>query len=126
MASEAPAIAPQLMPKELFRALGDETRLRALVLLQAERELCVCELTYALEVSQPKMSRHLAHLREAGLVSDRRAGLWIHYRIAPDLPHWAAHVLSASGAALAQESRFIDDRRRLGRMPERPGGRCAG
>lgn len=114
------------MPTDLFRALADETRLRALVLLHAERELCVCELTYALEVSQPKMSRHLAHLREAGLVSDRRAGLWIHYRIAPDLPHWAAHALAASSAALAQEGRFVADRRRLARMPERPGGRCAG
>lgn len=126
MPSEATAIRPELAPTDLFRALADETRLRALVLLHAEQELCVCELTHALEVSQPKMSRHLAHLREAGLVSDRRAGLWIHYRIAPDLPHWAAHALAASSAALAQENRFVADRQRLARMPERPGERCVG
>ena len=74
---------------DFFPALADPTRLRCLLLLASEGELCVCELTHALDVSQPKISRHLATLREAGIVDDRREGLWIHYRIHHDLPAWA-------------------------------------
>ncbi|WP_440997690.1 metalloregulator ArsR/SmtB family transcription factor [Arhodomonas sp. SL1] len=108
-----------------FRMLGDETRLRALVLLQSEGELCVCELTEALGVSQPKMSRHLAALREAGVVSDRREGAWIHYRIAPSLPAWQARVLACACQELSGQAPFAADRERLAAMPERPGGRCS-
>ena len=60
-------------PEFLFRALGDTTRLRCLMLLELEGELCVCELTYALHIAQPKVSRHLSVLRETGLVQDRRS-----------------------------------------------------
>jgi len=62
-----------LESEAFFRALADPTRLRALVLLQQEGELCVCELTYVLGVVQPKVSRHPAPLREAGIV---RAWIW--------------------------------------------------
>jgi biotin operon repressor len=72
--------------ENFFPALADPTRLRCLLLLATEGELCVCELTHALNESQPKISRHLAMLREAGIVSDRREGLWVHYRLSPDLP----------------------------------------
>lgn len=65
---------------EMFKACADETRLRLLVLL-SERELCVCELVDILEMPQGKISRHLAVLRRAGLVTDRRCGTWIHYSI---------------------------------------------
>ena len=65
---------------EVFKACADETRLRLLVLL-AERELCVCELVEVLEMPQGKISRHLAVLRRAGLVSDRRFGTWIYYSL---------------------------------------------
>ena len=75
----------------LFSALSHEIRLRSLLLMQAQGELCVCELTHALGLSQPMISRHLALLREAGLVSDRRAGVWIYYTINPALPDWAGH-----------------------------------
>ena len=61
----------------VFKACADATRLRILFLL-AVRELCVCEMMFALDLSQPKMSRHLALLREAGLVTDRRAGQWVY------------------------------------------------
>ena len=65
----------------VFKALSDETRLRVLVLL-SERELCVCQLESALGLSQAKVSRHLTVLRNAGLVDDRREGLWIFYSLA--------------------------------------------
>ncbi|MDZ7789323.1 MAG: metalloregulator ArsR/SmtB family transcription factor [Xanthomonadales bacterium] len=125
MTSEAVNLNPALNPVALFRALADETRLRALVLLHSEGELCVCELTEALQVSQPKMSRHVASLRELGLVAGRRDGLWIHYYIAPDLPQWAHRTLQAGCAGLVDQAPFRDDRRRLSAMADRPGDRCA-
>ena len=69
---------------QLFKALADETRLRILNLIR-DRELCVCQIVDVLRLGQSKVSRHLAHLRNAGLVSDRREGLWMHYSMAkPD------------------------------------------
>ncbi len=82
-------------PETLMRALADQTRLRIVNLLLAREELCVCELVSAMEMAQPKVSRHLAILREAGVVLDRREGLWIHYRIHPELPAWARQLLAA-------------------------------
>ncbi len=112
------------MPERFFRALADTTRLRCLVLLAREGELCVCELTHALAVPQPRVSRHLAHLREAGLVADRRAGQWIYYRLHPDLPPWQGRVLAETVAALADESPFCEDAARLAAMAGRPGAAC--
>jgi ArsR family transcriptional regulator len=66
----------------LFKALGDETRLRIIALL-SHGELCVCHLQEALALSQPNISRHLAVLRAAGVVSDRREGIWVYYGLAP-------------------------------------------
>jgi len=66
---------------QLFKALADETRLRILNLL-AHGELCVCEIEQALEIGQSKASRHLAYLRNAGLVTDRREGPWMYYAVA--------------------------------------------
>ncbi|WP_432823537.1 ArsR/SmtB family transcription factor [Trichloromonas sp.] len=65
----------------LFKALSDETRLRILALL-TEGELCVCDLMAVLELPQSTVSRHLAYLRNSGLVCDRRAGVWMYYRLA--------------------------------------------
>ena len=107
-------------PEAFFRALADATRQRCLVLLQQEGELCVCELTHALDAAQPKISRHLAHLREAGLVSDRRDGLWIHYRLNPALPEWAQTVLRATAEGVAGRKPFASDKAALARMPDRP------
>jgi ArsR family transcriptional regulator len=124
MNSEAVPLARTAEPVALFRALAEETRLRTLVLLYEEGELCVCELTEALQVSQPKMSRHLAGLREQGVVAGRREGLWIHYRIARDLPQWADRMLEAACTGLHDQAPFADDRRRLVAMAGRPGHRC--
>ena len=66
---------------QLFKALADQTRLRILNLV-ARRELCVCHIVGALRLGQSKVSRHLAHLRNAGLVIDRREGLWMYYSLA--------------------------------------------
>ncbi len=123
MSTEKAAVVPAgPEPAELFRALADETRLRAVVLLHAEGELCVCELTEALDISQPKMSRHLATLRDADLVQGRREGFWIHYRIAPGLPSWVTQALNATRDGLADQLPFSDDRKRLARMADRPRG----
>lgn len=113
-------------PENLFSALSDETRLRCLALLVAQGELCVCELTFALGLSQPKISRHLAYLRDAELVSDRRAGIWIHYRLARDLPAWARKVIKTTVTGLADRDPYRADSLALKDMPNRPGARgCA-
>lgn len=77
-----------------FRILGDETRLRCLVLLLEYKELCVCQLTQALQLTQPKVSRHLAMLRRHNLLIQKREGLWVYYRVNPDLPKWAMQIIN--------------------------------
>jgi ArsR family transcriptional regulator len=114
-----------LAAQTLFQAMSDPTRLRILMLLTAEKELCVCELTHALGLSQPMISRHLANLREAMLVSDRRAGVWIHYRLNSELPKWAFVVLRDTHSGIARTRPFQSDRATLKSMPNRPAlGRC--
>jgi ArsR family transcriptional regulator, arsenate/arsenite/antimonite-responsive transcriptional repressor len=113
-------------PKEFFSALANDTRLRCLVLLIQHKELCVCELTYAIGAAQPHISRHLAQLRELGLVSDRREGLWIHYRIHPQLPDWVKAVLQTTTEGVENQSPFATDEQTLSAMPNRPSApRCA-
>ncbi|CRH29349.1 Arsenical resistance operon repressor [Pantoea ananatis] len=91
--SESGVSMPQLQPLQLFKNFSDETRLTLVLLLREKGELCVCELTSILRQSQPKISRHLALLRESGLLIDRRDGKWIHYRLSPHMPAWAAMVI---------------------------------
>jgi ArsR family transcriptional regulator, arsenate/arsenite/antimonite-responsive transcriptional repressor len=76
----------------LFRALADPTRLRLLNLI-ADREICVCYFVEILRTSQPKISRHLAYLRNAGIVAARREGKWMHYRLTIPKDHAAASIL---------------------------------
>ena len=114
-----------LEPETLFRALGDSTRLRCLMLLLQEDELCVCELTEALDLSQPKISRHLAHLRESGITAVRRDGTWVFYRVNERLPDWARLVLQRTLQGCAQEQRFRADRTRLDQMTSRPSGKAS-
>jgi len=70
---------------DVFKALGDETRLMMIALLFKKPELCVCDFEGTLKISQSKASRHLQTLKHAGFLSDRRAGLWVHYRISENL-----------------------------------------
>ncbi|MEF8982373.1 ArsR/SmtB family transcription factor [Thiohalorhabdus sp.] len=107
-----------------FRALGDATRLRCLALLHAEGELCVCELTYALDLAQPKISRHLGQLRQAEVVEAHRHGAWMHYRVNPDLPDWARAVVDEWARAAVAAAPYADDRRALHGMPDRPENTC--
>lgn len=76
----------------IFRALADPTRLRILNLI-ADREICVCYFVEILRISQPKVSRHLAYLRRAGIVASRREGKWMHYRLVAPKDEAAASVL---------------------------------
>ncbi len=113
-----------LTADQLFKILSDLTRLRVLLLLSREGELCVCELTHALDEIQPKISRHLGLLREAGLVLDRRQGQWIYYRLNPKLPAWAHEVLAQTAAGTVKQAPFAGDQRALSKMPNRPGSAC--
>lgn len=115
-----------LKPTDLFAALANDTRLRCLVLLIEHEELCVCELTHATGAAQPHVSRHLAQLRELGLVLDRRDGLWVYYRIHLALPAWARHVLEETASGVRAQSPFADDAQALAQMANRPSAqRCA-
>jgi protein-tyrosine-phosphatase/DNA-binding transcriptional ArsR family regulator len=109
-----------MTPRDLFAALSQDTRLRCLMLLATQGELCVCELTQATGVVQPHVSRHLAQLRELNLVQDRREGLWVHYRLHPDLPGWIRTILRETVAVAHIQSPFIEDVRALASMSNRP------
>lgn len=85
-----------ISPQEFFNLLSDETRLRCLLLLQKEKELCVCEFSHILGSIQPKISRHLSHLRKSGLVSDERRGQWVYYRLNEKIQNWMRQVLVAT------------------------------
>ncbi|HHJ15844.1 MAG TPA: metalloregulator ArsR/SmtB family transcription factor [Gammaproteobacteria bacterium] len=111
-------------PEIFFQMLADTTRLRVLMLLQGRGELCVCELTHALSLSQPKISRHLGQLRESGLVEARRAGRWMYYRIRPELPAWMQTVLHATFDGVAGLSPYRENALSLEQMPNRPGASC--
>ena len=81
-------------PVELFKIMSDPLRLRILMLIEDEQALTVGDLTKVLEVSQPKVSRHLALLRDGGVLQDQREGQWIFYRLADQLPVWIYHTLA--------------------------------
>ena len=82
-------------PISFYKSLTDDIRLKALMLMHYHGELCVCELMVALsEESQPKVSRNLAVLRKAQVITDRKHGQWVYYRMNPDLPLWAKSVIA--------------------------------
>ena len=99
----------------LFNALADRTRLRLLNLL-ASGEVCVCYFVELLDEAQPKISRHLAYLRRAGIVSARRDGKWMHYRIVTPSDPAQARVLECALAALTDDRQMQRDRVRLERF----------
>jgi ArsR family transcriptional regulator, arsenate/arsenite/antimonite-responsive transcriptional repressor len=92
----------------LFSALADRTRLRILNLVR-RREVCVCYFVSILDETQPKISRHLAYLRRAGIVHARRDGKWIHYSIARPSDAAAAGVLEATLNAIAGDKQMQRD-----------------
>ena len=79
-----------------FKCLADDTRLKSLLLITKLNEMCVCDLMIALALDQPKTSRHLAQLRECGILQDERRGKWVFYKLHPALPAWAKEVIVQS------------------------------
>ncbi|GIZ10660.1 transcriptional regulator [Pseudomonas sp. NCCP-436] len=112
-----------MSPIEVFKCLSDETRARIVFLVTQEQELCVCELTSALEAAQPKISRHLAMLRSGGLLEDRRKGQWVYYRLHPQLPEWVSEILKKTLDSNAEWLR--QDVQRLRQMRDRLGSKTA-
>jgi ArsR family transcriptional regulator len=104
---------PKTFDKELFfRALADKTRLRLLNLIGSD-EVCVCFFVEILKTNQPKISRHLAYLRRAGIVGARREGQWMHYRIVEPGDGDAARVLQEVMSWLSKDQEMQRDRQRL-------------
>ena len=100
---------------KVSKALSDETRIRLLKLLQ-QRELCVCELMQTLDMTQSRVSRNLGILKDAGLVKDRREGLWVHYSLDQDsFNKYAAPVLELLRDWLNNDAVVIEDQNRLGK-----------
>lgn len=112
-------------PASLFKALSDLTRIRCLALLVTHEELCVCELTHALALPQPKVSHHLAALRKVGLVTDRKEGLWIYYQLNRGLPRWVVEVITTATEGVSHDEPFCSDGIALEEMPNRPAGICS-
>ena len=98
----------------LFAALSDRTRLRLLNLMDG-REVCVCYFVEILGQSQPKISRHLAYLRRAGVVAARREGKWMHYKIVVPSNAGAARILREALAVIRGEKAMQVDLARLGK-----------
>ena len=105
-----------------FRALADPTRLRIINLI-GDQEVCVCFFVEILSTNQPKISRHLAYLRRAGIVAARREGIWMHYRISTPGDENAAKVLNDVREWLVKDPVMEQDRKRLNKIccaPELP------
>lgn len=112
-----------LRPLDLFKALSDPNRLLSIQLIYRHQELCVCELVEALDCPQPKISRNLALLRKMTVLTDRRQGQWVFYRLNTGLPHWALFIIEQS--MLAHSDTLRDALKRLSQMSDRPIRCCA-
>lgn len=102
-----------ISPQEFFNLLSDETRLRCLLLLQKEKELCVCEFSQILESIQPKISRHLSLLRTSGLILDERRGQWVYYRLNNEMQTWMHQVLAATLESLKDTKPYQSDFKKI-------------
>lgn|SRR5262245_34456193 len=101
--------------ENLFKALADRTRLRLIGLL-GDSEVCVCFLVEILKTSQPKISRHLAYLRRAQIVTARREGKWMHYRLTDPPNEHAAKIFHEVRDSLTEHPEFQGDREKLERV----------
>lgn len=101
--------------EDLFKALGDRTRLRILALLNAG-EVCVCNIHESLNLPQPTVSRHLAYLRKSGLVETRREGVWMHYRLSQPAERLAASIFDAALHAVGHAPSVGTDRKKLAKV----------
>ncbi|MGB0127711.1 MAG: metalloregulator ArsR/SmtB family transcription factor [Rhodocyclaceae bacterium] len=110
----------RLDPAEFFVVLADPLRRRILLLLLAQGSLCVCELFHALDVVQPKVSRHLALMRAAGVLSQRKCGKWVIYQMHRQMPLWAVRIVQEMAEGMGADALCANDRARLTSMPNRP------
>src|SRR3989304_982969 len=101
---------------QIIKSLEDETRLRIMALLLDSEELCVCHFMAVLQLPQSTVSRHLSHLKNAGWLSDRRAGVWIHYSLARDLSPLHRTFVSTLRTILAANKVAVKDRERLTKL----------
>ncbi|HEY8227368.1 MAG TPA: metalloregulator ArsR/SmtB family transcription factor [Pyrinomonadaceae bacterium] len=101
--------------EHFFKALADHTRLRVIHLLGTD-EVCVCSVVKALQLNQPKISRHLAYLRRAGLVSARREGKWMRYRVIEPPDAYAAEIFREMREGLSANPQMQRDRERLTKL----------
>ncbi|WP_394252756.1 metalloregulator ArsR/SmtB family transcription factor [Vibrio profundi] len=109
-----------MLPHQFFKLLSDETRVRCVMLIVRQECLSVGELTQALQESQPKVSRHLAQLRSAGIMTDVRQGQWVFYRLADDLPGWMNKLIEDLVASNCLKTEYQADITRLQNMTNRP------
>ncbi|MBL8148882.1 MAG: winged helix-turn-helix transcriptional regulator [Blastocatellia bacterium] len=98
--------------EEIFKALSDRTRLRILSLLQ-NGEVCVCDIHESLQIPQPKASRHLAYLKRAGLVEDRKEGLWVYYKLSQPTSDIHKTILSSLTLCLSNCEQLVKDKLRF-------------
>lgn len=108
-----------MLPHEFFKMMADEIRLRCLLLLARNNEICVCELVNALEEPQPKISRHLAQMRSHGLLNTRRQDQWIFYSISEDLPGWMNKIIDGLRQSKCLKKQYQRDHERLESMANR-------
>ena len=118
-------MSAMLSEQAFFEILCDATRRRILGLLQSEGELCVCELYYALDMPQPKVSRHLSVMREADMLLVRREGTWVFYRLNPQIPAWCDRMLVQLNEVWRSDAVHGQDAKKLTDMSNRPARCCA-
>lgn len=108
-------------PELFFSALADKTRLRLLNLMR-DGEVCVCFFAEALGTNNPKISRHLSYLKRANLVTGRRDGKWMHYRINSPADEAVLDVFNSTMKMLEGDRQMKTDRERLARFVCAPNG----
>jgi ArsR family transcriptional regulator len=105
---------------DFFKVLSDETRLRCLILIFENYEICVCELMHALALPQSKISRHLSLIKLNGLINQRREGQWVLYSINPNMSKFKINIIKATIDELKNTIPFKEDRKKLVNMINRP------
>jgi len=108
------------MSSEFFKVLADETRLRCLTLIFEQQEMCVCELSYALDLPQSKISRHLSIMKLNQLIIDRRQEQWVLYSPHPQVSPFQKEIIHKVIKEYINQQPFQMDRERLQSMPSRP------
>ncbi len=109
----------------MFRAFSDRTRLRILNMLRGG-EVCVCDLQRVLDVPQPKVSRHLAYLRRAGLVTARKDGYWMHYSLASAATEFHKSLLNCLACCFRSVPELAQDAEKIGRATACSTDECCG